>query len=92
MWDPPTFAFTSGGSPFTQLMRRAVPFVSLPRPLLPAQEFRPRLTPKQVIRAGTWGGCYFHPRGGKPGIKHPQGVKIDHKEFPKSWFEGLPQR
>lgn len=55
------------------------------------QEFRPRLTPRQVIRAGTWGGCYFHPRGGKPGIKHPKGIDIDHKEFPAEWFAGLPE-
>lgn len=27
-------------------------------------EFRPNLTPKQVIRAGSWGGVYFHPRWG----------------------------
>ena len=38
-----------------------------------AQEFTPRLTPRQVIAAGTWGGCYFHPRGGKPGILSPKG-------------------
>lgn len=54
-------------------------------------EFRPNLTPKQVIRAGSWGGVYFHPRGGKPGIRHPKdGVKIDHKEFPEDWFEVWP--
>ena len=35
-------------------------------------EFTPNLTPKQVIQAGTWGGCYFHPRGGKQGIRGPQ--------------------
>ena len=53
-------------------------------------EFRPNLTPAQVIRAGSWGGCYFHPKGGKPGVKHPkEGVKIDHKEFPAEWFKGL---
>ena len=36
------------------------------------------------------GGVYFHPRGGKPGVRSPKdGVEIDHKEFPKEWFEGL---
>ena len=36
-------------------------------------------------------GCriYFNPKGGKPGIKYPDGVPIDHTEFPKDWFEGL---
>ena len=31
--------------------------------------FAPNLTPKQVIQAGSWGGVYFNPRGGKAGIK-----------------------
>ena len=44
-------------------------------------EFTPNLTPKQVIQAGTWGGCYFHPRGGKQGIRGP--CAITHEEFPK---------
>ena len=50
-------------------------------------DFKPNLTPAQVIRAGSWGGCYFHPRGGKPGIRGP--CDIDPKEFPREWFEGL---
>ena len=50
-------------------------------------EFTPNLTPKQVIQAGTWGGCYFHPRGGKQGIRGP--CNITHEEFPKDWFAGL---
>ena len=55
-------------------------------------KFRPSLTPKQVIQAGSFGGCYFHPRGGKPGIINPKkGVDINHKEFPVHWFEGLRQ-
>ena len=29
--------------------------------------FAPNLTPKQVIQAGSWGGVYFNPRGGKAG-------------------------
>ena len=47
-------------------------------------DFTPNLTPAQVIRAGTWGGCYFHPRGGKQGIRGP--CDIDAKEFPREWF------
>jgi len=53
-------------------------------------DFTPNLTPAQVIRAGTWGGCYFHPRGGKPGIRGP--CDIDANEFPREWFEGLAPR
>lgn len=54
-------------------------------------EFTPRLTPAQVIRAGSFGGCYFNPCGGRPGILNPKGVDINHKEFPASWFAGLPE-
>lgn len=54
-------------------------------------EFRPNLTPKQVIQAGSFGGIYFNPRGGKPGIKGPS-VAITHQEFPADWFEGLPPK
>jgi len=43
-----------------------------------------------MIRAGIVGGCYFNPRGGKPGVKHPEGVAIDPSEFPADWFAGLP--
>ena len=51
--------------------------------------FAPNLTPKQVIQAGSWGGVYFNPRGGKAGIKG-RDVAVTHAEFPKDWFAGLP--
>lgn len=54
-----------------------------------APDFRPTLTPKQVIQAGSFGGIYFNPIGGRPGIISPQGVDIDPSEFPADWFEGL---
>ena len=53
-------------------------------------DFTPNLTPAQVIRAGSWGGCYFHPRGGKQGVRGP--CDIDAKEFPREWFEGAAPR
>jgi len=53
-------------------------------------DFRPRLTPRQVIAAGSWGGVYFNPRGGKPGIWGRE-CAIDHKEFPASWFAGVDE-
>ena len=51
-------------------------------------EFKPRLTPRQVIASGTWGGIYFNPRGGKAGI-YGRDIAINHKEFPASWFAGV---
>ena len=41
-------------------------------------------------RQGSWGGCYFHPRGGKQGVRGP--CDIDAKEFPREWFEGAAPR
>ena len=52
--------------------------------------FRPRFTPRQMIEAGVFGGCYFNPRGGKKGILG-RVVDIDHGEFPASWFAGLDE-
>lgn len=52
-------------------------------------QFAPNLTPLQMIRAGVFGGCYFNPRGGRPGIISPKGIDINYKEFPSSWFAGL---
>ncbi len=51
-------------------------------------DFRPNMTPKQCIQAGIFGGIYFNPRGGKPGILS-KSVNITDKEFPESWFKGL---
>lgn len=50
-------------------------------------DFKPNLTPAQVIAAGSFGGCYFNPRGGKPGIRGP--CAIDPAEFPKAWFDSV---
>ena len=53
-------------------------------------EFRPRLSPSEVIRRGSFGGCYFNPRGGRPGKLHPKGIPgVTHTEFPPEWFAGL---
>ena len=40
-------------------------------------QFRPNLSPRQVIQSGSFGGVYFNPRGGKPGILD-KSVDIDH--------------
>lgn len=52
-------------------------------------DFRPNFSPAQCIAAGIFGGCYFHPRGGKPGIFGPT-VAVTHTEFPAAWFENVP--
>lgn len=49
------------------------------------KKFKPNLTPKECIHAGIFGGIYFNPIGGKPGIISRR-VDIDFKEFPKLWF------
>ena len=45
-------------------------------------EFSPNLTPKEIIRLGSFGGTYFDTCGGK--------IDINYKEFPIDWFENLP--
>ena len=53
-------------------------------------EFKPELSPKEMIKAGIFGGIYFNPIGGSPSILSKR-VDIDHTEFPKSWFKGVPE-
>jgi hypothetical protein len=53
-------------------------------------EFRPSLTPAECIRKGVFGGCYFHPRGGKAGI-FGRDVEVSAAEFPASWFEDVAE-
>lgn len=43
--------------------------------------FKPNLTPKEIIRMGSFGGTYFHPTH--------RGIDIHFREFPNDWFEGL---
>lgn len=50
--------------------------------------FKPNLTPKECIQKGIFGGIYFNPVGGKPGIISKR-ININYKEFPDDWFEGL---
>ena len=55
-----------------------------------APDFCPTLTPAECIRRGIFGGCYFNPRGGKPGIFGSE-VAVSHSEFPSAWFEGVDE-
>jgi len=49
-------------------------------------EFRPNLTPAEVLRGGAWGGGYFRPiRSSVTGKSH----KDAWKELPTEWLKGL---
>jgi hypothetical protein len=49
-------------------------------------EFQPNLTPKEIIQAGSFGGCYF-----KQITSRVTGQTYSDawREFPYDWFEGL---
>lgn len=50
-------------------------------------EFKPNLTPKEVLQAGSFGGTYFRPISSTvTGQSYNSDV---WKEFPADWFEGL---
>ena len=51
-------------------------------------EFKPNLTPKEILKAGSFGGTYFRPI--KSSITGKQYKSMDViREYPKSWFSGL---
>ncbi|XP_046583388.1 uncharacterized protein LOC124290646 [Haliotis rubra] len=49
-------------------------------------EFRPNMTPKEVMHAGSFGGTYFRPIKSGATKKSYSGV---WKELPKDWLQGL---
>ena len=50
-------------------------------------QFRPNMSPKEVIQAGSFGGTYFRPI--KSGVtKQTYGAEV-WQELPKDWLEGL---
>lgn len=49
-------------------------------------DFRPNLTPKEVLQLGSFGGTYF--RSITSGVTHEMYHDV-WKEFPSDWFEGL---
>ena len=51
-------------------------------------EFKPNLTPKQVLQLGSFGGTYFRDIYSSVTNKHYKGKEVI-KEFPKNWFSGL---
>jgi len=49
-------------------------------------EFRPNLTPFEVLQRGSFGGTYFRPiTSSVTGLSY----KKQHKEFPREWFDGF---
>eukprot|EP00599_Poterioochromonas_sp_BG-1_P000062 CAMPEP_0173146276 /NCGR_PEP_ID=MMETSP1105-20130129/8396_1 /TAXON_ID=2985 /ORGANISM="Ochromonas sp., Strain BG-1" /LENGTH=266 /DNA_ID=CAMNT_0014060445 /DNA_START=100 /DNA_END=901 /DNA_ORIENTATION=+ len=49
-------------------------------------EFQPNLTPKEIIQAGSFGGCYFQRLAS---AVTGQTYVDAWREFPSDWFEGL---
>ena len=41
-------------------------------------EFKPMLTPKEMLHKGIFGGTYFT-------------ELVDYKDFPQDWFDGLDE-
>ena len=51
-------------------------------------EFKPNLTPQQVLKMGSFGGTYFRPIYSSVTKKHYKSEDVI-KEFPNSWFKGI---
>ena len=50
-------------------------------------QFRPNLTPEEVIRAGSFGGTYFRPIYSS--VTNRQYKDEAWKELPEEWLQGL---
>lgn len=51
-------------------------------------EFRPNLTPREIIKLGSFGGTYWRPIYSSVTNKK---YKDQHKIYPKSWWKGIPE-
>ena len=51
-------------------------------------DFKPNLTPQQVLKMGSFGGTYFRPIYSSVTKKHYKSKDVI-KEYPKSWFKGI---
>jgi hypothetical protein len=49
-------------------------------------EFKPNLSPKQILQMGSFGGTYFRSIDSGVTKRHHANV---HKEFPSHWYDGL---
>ena len=50
-------------------------------------EFKPNLTPKEVLQMGSFGGTYFRPI--ESGVTGKRYGKVAWKELPEDWLKGL---
>lgn len=50
-------------------------------------EFRPNLTPRDIIKLGSFGGTYWRPIYSSVTNKN---YKNQHKKYPASWWKGIP--
>jgi hypothetical protein len=51
-------------------------------------EFKPNLSPQQVLKMGSFGGTYFRPIYSSVTKKHYKSEDVI-EEYPKSWFKGI---
>ena len=51
-------------------------------------EFKPNLSPEQILKMGSFGGTYFRPIYSSVTKKHYKSEDVI-KEYPKSWFKGI---
>ena len=51
-------------------------------------EFKPNLSPQQVLKMGSFGGTYFRPIYSSVTKKHYKSEDVI-KEYPKSWFKDI---
>lgn len=51
-------------------------------------DFRPNLTPREIFKAGAFGGTYW--RAIKSNVTGKSYNNKQYKKYPKSWFAGIP--
>ena len=51
-------------------------------------EFRPNLTPREIFKAGSFGGTYWRPIYSSVTNKKYKNI---HKKYPQSWWKGIPE-
>ena len=51
-------------------------------------DFRPNLTPREMFKAGSFGGTYWRPIYSGVNKKNYKNV---HKKYPKSWWKNIPE-
>ena len=51
-------------------------------------EFKPNLSPQQILKMGAFGGTYFRPIYSSVTNKHYKSEDVI-EEYPKSWFKGI---